>query len=334
MNFAQWQRACAPGEFRFFSLGRHALVEALRAAGVKAGDKVLLPEFICRDVMASLRTLEAEAVWYPVGENLHPACPAETWTEAKVVLAINYFGFPQPLEPFRAYAARTGAILIEDNAQGFLSRDEAGTWLGTRCDAGIFSLRKSLPIADGAALVVANGKMTQALAEPVVPTGRGYTPRVVWKAKLRAIPGAGIMATNALTASARFVRWLRSGHAIPPSDETAECSIPYPLAAHRGLLANLAPLDMQKEIGRRRSLYRQAEAAALSLGILPLFPALPPQVSPYGFPFRTNCETKLKQMRQWSKRRGIELIHWPDLPRAIEKKLSSYHRTLWIVNFL
>lgn len=334
MKFEHWQSEFAPGAFRFFSLGRHALVEALRAAGTDTGDKVLLPEFICRDVLASLSAVGADVVWYPVGEDLRPASPAETWPEASAVVAVNYFGFAQPFEQFQAYAMRTGAVLIEDNAHGFLSRDEAGRWLGTRGDAGIFSLRKTLPLADGAALVVSNGRMAQALAEPVVPTGRGYAPRSVWKARLRRMPVAGLMAANAMTGSARFVRRLRSGHAIAPPDETAERSIPHPPAAHSGLLANLACLDLQDEIERRRTLYREFEAVARSVGIVPLFPALPPLVSPYGFPFRTDCEATLDRMRHWAKGRGIELIHWPDLPRAIEKDLPACHHSLWLVNFL
>ena len=255
MKFEQWQSACAPGAFRFFSLGRHALAEALRAAGINAGDKILLPDFICRDVLASLAAVGAQVVWYPVGEDLRPASAVETWPEASAVVAVNYFGFPQPLEPFCAYAARTGAVLIEDNAHGFLSRDGAGRWLGTRGNAGIFSLRKILPLADGAALVVHDPRIARALAEPIIPAGRGYAPRSIWKSKLRKMP-AGIAAANVLTSLTRLARRLRSGHAIPPPDETAERSIPHPPAAHSSLMANLASLDVRDEIERRRKIGR------------------------------------------------------------------------------
>src|SRR5581483_6103533 len=129
-----------------------APVEALRAARIKGGDAVLLPEFICRDVLASLHAVGADAVWYPVSSDLLPASSPATWPQARALLAVNYFGFPQDFEPFRAYAARTGAVLIEDNAHGFLSRDQTGRWLGTRGCAGLFSIRKSLPVPDGAAL--------------------------------------------------------------------------------------------------------------------------------------------------------------------------------------
>jgi hypothetical protein len=334
MNFTQWQKTCAPAVFRFFSLGRHALVEACRAAGIRPGDKVLLPEFICRDVLASLHAVGADVVWYPVAEDLRPASSPESWPKARVVLAVNYFGFPQPLEPFRAYAGRLDATLIEDNAHGFLSCDEAGQWLGTRGDAGVFSIRKSFPLADGAALVVSNQTIAKALAEPVRPVGRGYAPQAAWKVRLRAMPLVGVVAANAITSSVRLVRWARTGHSIPISDENVEREIPYPRAAHSKLMLNLASLNIEKEIERRRNLYLEAEAEARPAGIVPLFPSLPPSVTPYGFPFRTKRDTTLARMRSWAKNLGLELISWPDLPCAIEKRLGARHHSLWLVNFL
>lgn len=119
-------------DIRYFSLARHALIEALRVAGVGHGDKVLLPEFLCRDLLASISALGATACWYPIGLDLSPSTPPSTWPDAKVVLAVNYFGFPQKLDVFHQYAANSGAIIIEDNAHGFLSRDENGRWLGAR----------------------------------------------------------------------------------------------------------------------------------------------------------------------------------------------------------
>ncbi|MEY4129674.1 MAG: hypothetical protein RIS81_1423, partial [Actinomycetota bacterium] len=39
---------------RYFSLGRFAIREALSLIGVGAGDSVMLPSYICRDVLASV----------------------------------------------------------------------------------------------------------------------------------------------------------------------------------------------------------------------------------------------------------------------------------------
>jgi hypothetical protein len=99
-------------------------------------------------------------------------------------------------------------------------------------------------------------------------------------------------------------------------------------------MLNLASLNIEKEIERRRNLYLEAEAEARSADIIPLFASLPSSVTPYGFPFRTKCDGTLERMRSWAKNRGLELISWPDLPCAIEKRVAAWHHTLWLVNFL
>ena len=141
-------------QLRHFSFARHSLVEAFRLLSLKSGDKVLLPEYICRDLLASLCALDLEPIWYPVTRSLSPSLESADWPTAKVVLAVNYFGFAQDLNPFNAYAKRTGAFVIEDNAHGFLSRDLQGRLLGTRADLGLFSYRKTFLLGRGAGLYI------------------------------------------------------------------------------------------------------------------------------------------------------------------------------------
>ncbi|MFM8003312.1 MAG: hypothetical protein ACKPAJ_13020, partial [Actinomycetota bacterium] len=83
---------------RFFSLGRFAMREALCHCGVGPDDRVMLPSFICRDVLASIAELNARVVYYEVDEQLKPVS-LDPMTTAKVIVAVNYFGFPQNLEP-------------------------------------------------------------------------------------------------------------------------------------------------------------------------------------------------------------------------------------------
>jgi len=333
MNFQQWQREGVSGLVRFYSLGRHALVAALQATGIGAGDAVLLPEFICRDVLASLHAVGAEPRWYPVGEDLTPASRQTDWPAARAVLAVNYFAFPQPLDPFRAYAERTRALLIEDNAHGFLSRDEDGRWLGTRAPVGIFSLRKTLSLADGAMLATADEQLAGNLPRQLQERGRGLAPGVALKAKLRSLPVIGTAAATAMTSLIRCLRRMQAGYSIPVSDAADEIEIPCAAPAHFGLAAELARLDVDREIKRRQDLYREAEAAAKAIGAKPLFPAMPALTAPYGFPFRANAGSVLDGMQRWAASRGLDLISWPALPSAIESRLP-YHRTTRLVNFL
>jgi len=334
MNFVQWQRDAIRGPARFFSLARHALVAALQKAGIGEADRVLLPEFICRDVVAAIHAVGATAVWYPVGEDLRPAKPADEWADARAVLAVDYFGFDQPLAPFRAYAARTGALVIEDNAHGFLSRDDNGGWLGTRASFGIFSLRKTLPIPDGAMLVTNDAQSVDDLPEQLKESGRGFAPGVAVRAIVQHMPLLGATVANFMTAVVRKLRWLRTGHAIPPSDSESEWVIPGIAAPHRGLADTLSRLDVAGEINRRRTLYLAAKYVAASAGIEPLFSDFPVGVAPYGFPFRVRSFTSVEPLQRWSKSRGLELIGWPDLPDEIVKSAPDRYRNVRLVNFL
>ncbi|HIK87164.1 MAG TPA: hypothetical protein EYG07_01570, partial [Alphaproteobacteria bacterium] len=62
---------------RFFSLARYALSEALRVSGVGETDYILIPEYICRDIIAPINVNNAQVVYYSVGEDLTPLEPPE-----------------------------------------------------------------------------------------------------------------------------------------------------------------------------------------------------------------------------------------------------------------
>uniref|UniRef100_UPI0040487365 DegT/DnrJ/EryC1/StrS family aminotransferase n=1 Tax=Mariniflexile sp. TaxID=1979402 RepID=UPI0040487365 len=179
------------GQVRYYSLARHALVEALRLAGVREGSRVLLPEYLCRDLLAPLHLLGAFPCWYPIAPDMAPATAPAAWPLADVVLEVNFFGFPQDLAPFLAYAERTSAVVIEDNAHGYLSRDKVGQWLGCRIGLGVFSLRKTLRIPDGAALWVGASYAARELPAQAAFDGEGVNPAQLAKARLRRLPVVG-----------------------------------------------------------------------------------------------------------------------------------------------
>ncbi len=222
-----WQPAfVGAGQVRYYSLARHALVEALRLAGVREGSRVLLPEYLCRDLMAPLHLLGAVPCWYPVASDMTPATAPADWPLVDVVLAVDYFGFPQDLAPFQAYADRTGAVVIEDNAHGYLSRDLAGQWLGCRTGLGVFSLRKTLRIPDGGALWFGAEYAARELPAQVAFDGTGVNPAQLTKARLRGLPVVGELAYRLSTGLARALRRWRTGSDIPAADPASEQALP------------------------------------------------------------------------------------------------------------
>ncbi len=318
---------------RFYSLARYALLQALQLAGVAPGSKVLLPSYVCRDLLAPVYRLGAIPVWYEIDNQLEPANPPEDWPKAEVVLAINYFGFPQDLARFRAYTARTGAVLIEDNAHGFLSRDAERNWLGSRAAFGLFSMRKTLRIPDGAALQV-HDPQAQERMQPQLPfDGSGLNPAQLYKAKMRRMPILGDALLSASTALARRVRRFRTGSELPQPDPHSENELPSGADPWSGLRNALLNVDVDAEIGRRRKTYAACAALAVRAGVNPVFKELPAYCAPYGFPFRGDAAGR-RIMQGFADRYGFDLVTWPDLPGAIVEHAPEHYRNVLMVNFL
>ena len=77
----------------FYAYARHALVTALRMARVTTGSTVLIPHFICRDVLASISAVGAKPVFYDIDDDLQVS-QNTMLPSAAAALAVNYFGFP------------------------------------------------------------------------------------------------------------------------------------------------------------------------------------------------------------------------------------------------
>lgn len=318
---------------RFYSLARHALLQVLKMSSISPGHQILMPGFLCRDLLASLAMVKATPVWYAVDERLQPADAPDRWPVAAAVLAVNYFGFPQDLAPFRTYAARTGAILIEDNAHGFLSRDADGNWLGSRAPYGLFSMRKTLRIPDGAALMVNDLQGQERLPLPLPFDGPGLNPAQRHKARIRRIPMLGDVVLRTSTALVRQLRKLRTGSELPQPDPHSEIELPAGANPWSGLRDALRSINVDAEICRRRQAYAACAALAARAGVDPIFKELPAHCAPYGFPFRSDPAGR-QIMQGFADRHGFDLVTWPDLPRAIIEHAPEHYRNVMMVNFL
>lgn len=318
---------------RYYSLARYALLDALRLLGVGQGRRVLVPSFICRDLLAPIAMLGATPCWYEVTSGLTAAGSPDTWPEADVVLAVNYFGFAQELAPFIAYSNRTGARIIEDNAHGYLSRDAKGRWLGTRAPLGLFSLRKTVRIPDGAALLVNDDALLTGLPAQLPFDGSGVNPAQAMKANMRHIPLIGSGVLRIATVLARAVRKRKTGSATPFSDPLSETQIPSSPNPWAGLVTALTHFDSGSEIARRRDAYSQCALEGQRCGVAPVFNMLPDHCAPYGYPFRGDSSGHAA-MQRVADRMGFDLVTWPDLPGAVEKRAPGYYHNVRLINFL
>lgn len=321
------------GSIRYYSLARYALIDALRLAGAVAGSRILLPEYICRDILSSLHQIGAKPIWYEVSEDLKPLISQEKWPIADIVLAVNYFGFPQDLQPFKDYSSRVGALIIEDNAHGYLSRDESGQLLGCRTNFGIFSMRKTIRIPDGAALWIKHGVHLNNLPSQAPFSGNGFMPAQKIKAKLRSIPFIGNFLFGVSIGLIRWIRKQLTGAGVPARDPESEKTLPTRPEPWKLLLTNLTNFSTATEVKRRRAAYIKCIQEAYRVGAASVFKSLPNGCSPYGYAFR-GSDFAVSAMKKFAELHQYDIVLWPDLPEDIAKRAPSNYSNIYIINFL
>jgi hypothetical protein len=128
----------------WFALGRQALLAFMRRLRTT---RLWLPDYFCHEVAESWAD-EVEVALYEDD----PRWPEPRWETLRpnprdAVVAVNYFGV-RTGDPWFAWRARTACVLVEDHAH-----DPASEWAtASQADYAFTSLRKTLPVPDGAIL--------------------------------------------------------------------------------------------------------------------------------------------------------------------------------------
>ena len=318
----------APAAVRFYGYARRALAEALRLAGA-AGGRVLLPAFVCRDLLSAVAAAGAEPAFYGVRPDLSPDADPQRWPDARAVLAVDYFGFPAELAPFESYARRTGAVVIEDAAHALFSKDAGGRLLGARAPLGLLSLRKSLPVPNGGALLASDPALASRLA-PQIHFAPVPGPRPALKAAVRPLLGLlGARAAHAGLTALRSLRGDASGHVAAEAD--SERLLPEPAEPCTELQSPLVCADPAVEVSRRRALWTRCDGLARRAGLAPVFASLPEGVVPYAYALRAPDPAAA---RAPFAAEGLTVLPWPDLPAAVAPAAPARYRDVALVHFL
>lgn len=140
----------------FFALARHVVPGILRIhTSIR---KLWVPDYFCPDVIQHWSAL-VETMLY----RDDPTLPEPDWKSLQpekddLVVAVNYFGVRHK-EPWQHWHSSHNCILLEDH-----SHDPVSPWaLTSRADYVFSSLRKSMPITDGA---ICWSPVGRPLAEP------------------------------------------------------------------------------------------------------------------------------------------------------------------------
>lgn len=318
------------GGVKAFPFARLALLEILKEIKVNSGDAVLLPSFVCRDVLSPFNHLKLKIYFYEVDESLKPIVLPRADVPIKVVLGVHYFGFENDLSALKGYCSKNNSILIVDNAHGFLSRNKTGKLLGTEEKWGIVSVRKSFPIPNGAILI---NSSTTDFNKTLI--GKVSSPMVL-RVKNALRPFVGIIPIFFLKMIVDLKRILRTflkGSAIPISNLIDEQEPPTSCPAF-DFESYLKKVDLENECKRRRALFYLATKILKDLPVKPIYDTLGPNEVPYVFPFLCSAEN-IQQVICWLKNHDLEVVKWPALPEVVVREhIKDFYDQVYMVKFL
>ena len=274
----------------WFALGRHALQALLPRLGAP---KLWLPDYFCHEVGERWREL-AEVELYEDD----PRWPEPRWDSLRpgrrdAVVAVNYFGVRSG-EPWRAWREETECVLVEDHAH-----DPASEWAtASTADYAFSSLRKTLPVPDGAILWSPRG-----LELPDQPAGGADGSEL----KLAAMLFKGeYLAGGDDELKERFRRLQLDGEA-----RLAESPVAGASAATREAIVRGVPLPWRA---------KRAENAARLIAALhswdaadPLFTEWPADAAPLGAVFVFASSGERDRVRELLRDAGVYCpVHWAD----------------------
>jgi len=101
--------------------GTDALILALRACGVRAGDEVILPPFTFVATGSAVSALNAKPVFADIRLDTYNIDPAEiercVTPRTRAIIAVHLYGMAADMDPIVAFARSRNIPVIEDNAQ-------------------------------------------------------------------------------------------------------------------------------------------------------------------------------------------------------------------------
>jgi dTDP-4-amino-4,6-dideoxygalactose transaminase len=154
-------RLCGAAHGVGLASGTDALILALRACGVRAGDEVLVPPFTFVATGSAVSALGAKPVFADIRPDTYNIDPSElerrVTPRTRAIVVVHLYGLAADMDPILAFAKSRKLPVIEDNAQA-IGASYKGRRTGSLGDAACVSFypTKNLGAYGDAGMVVTN----------------------------------------------------------------------------------------------------------------------------------------------------------------------------------
>lgn len=285
--FIPWPKTAS-----WYLLGRHALVALLQSLRKSSG-RLWVPSYFCFDVADYWRTFIEVHTYRDDPRRAEPDWSTLQPKAEDIVIAVNYFGVRNG-EIWRGWREQNSCVLVEDH-----SHDPVSGWaLASSADYVFASLRKTLPVPDGAILWSPRG-----LPLPANGTGESSASSLklaamLWKREY-------LLGSSPLDAKSTYRAWQQAGeHAFDTSAisfatglSQKYLSFGVPVKWHEGRVTNAKWL-LAKLQGYRN--------------FRPIFLGWPEQSAPLGAVVEFDSPAQRDATRQGLQEHGIYCpVHWP-----------------------
>ena len=282
---ARWAREA---HLSVYSSGRAAYYAILRHIVAEAGhsSRVLLPSYLCHTMLEPVRAVGLDAVFYRVQEDLSIDTDDLTRlmrTDPSVIVICDYFGFhgsrrvlddphlPVTDDHFVLYDATHSALDPEPW--------KTAVW---KPDVCLMSLRKMLPVVDGAFAVWLNSR---SVSGPESPTSLSESASLRSAAML-------LKASYLLYGQGDKNVYLSMYHQSESLVDEEYQQTRGMSALSRSILEHVDFITARTS--RRENYLRLLEMLGNAEGVRPLFSVLPDDVYPLGFPVVADCRDELR----------------------------------------
>ena len=322
-----WLRSVEKGYwFSRTAWSLYTVVRWYQLANKKKSVTVWIPDFFCNTSLQPLRDLGVKFVFYPVMPNMEldiTVCEKLAETEPMdLLLLVHYFGKPIPTTQATKLAKQNNAWLVEDAAH-VLKPIEG---IGQVGDCVLYSPHKTLPIPDGAVLVVReNGtaklgehdaimELLPSVLDQVYKESSCTTKQyLIWTLK-RVAQKLGVRGKSTFTIS----------HVLSERDSDAVVSNCHKMShLSKRLISGIAPaLNDIAKIRTENSRFWRALLTHKLKGVLPL--DLGDTSVPYLSPFQIITASESDAIETYLKDRHLPVCTWPDLPPEVLKNSERH----------